>query len=208
MLCQQAAHARPKPTSLQIRTNVNLYNMHSRPKWSSVLTRFFWALAYQFFCLFVVCGASVTLDADWIVLCSISSCPVLRLLSPLPLGGGGRNKRTKKKVWGNECALGPFEPSWCFNVSVKEHTHSLLVSYPLLCCPKKKKGRMTTHASYICYAASRWLRPCLLLLPSGALFADRDGLSTAVSAFGRFLRSIYLFCINFFLIQPFLYSGS
>ena len=48
MLCQQAAHARPKPTSL----NVNLYNMHSRPNSSSALTRFFWALAYQLFTRF------------------------------------------------------------------------------------------------------------------------------------------------------------
>ena len=111
MLCQQAAHARPKPTSLQIRTNVNLYNMHSRPNWSSALTRFFWALAYQFFCPFVVCEASVTLDADWIVQCSICSCPVLRLLSPLPLGGGGvHNKEHQKKKkkgtkWGEMSAL-------------------------------------------------------------------------------------------------------
>ena len=43
----------------------------------------------------------------------------------------------------------------------------------------------------------RWLRPFLLLLPGGALFADRDGLSTAVSAFGRFLRSMFLVCILF-----------
>ena len=116
----------------------------------------------------------------------------------------------KKKVRRNECALGPFEPSWCFNVSVKERTHSFLglVPTPLMSKKKMVVGRMTTHASYICYAASRWLRPCLLLLLRGALFADRDGLSTAVSAFGRFLRSFFLFCINYFLIQPFLYSGS
>ena len=133
--------------------------MHSRPNWSSALTRFFWALAYQFFCLFVVCGASVTLDADWIVLCSICSCPVLRLLSPLPLAGGCATKEHKKKkrnkVRGNECALGPFEISWSFNVSVKEHTHSLLglVPTPMPSKKKKKGGRMTTHASYIRYAA-------------------------------------------------------
>ena len=49
------------------------------------------------------CGASVTLDADWIALCSICSCPVLRLLSPLPLGGGtggAQPKPTQKKCEG------------------------------------------------------------------------------------------------------------
>ena len=170
--------------------------MHNRPNRSSVLTRFFWALAYQFLWLFVVCGASVTLDADWIVLCSISSCPVLRLLSPLPLGGGGRGK--KKKKWGEMSVLSdPLSHLGASMLVLRSTPILFLVSYPLLWCPKKKMvvGRMTTHASYICYAASRWLRPCLLLLPCGALFADRDGLSTAVSAFGRFLRSIFCFAL-------------
>ena len=150
MLCQQAAHVRPKPTSLQIRTNVNLYNMHSRPNRYSGLTRFFWALAYQFFCLFVVCGASVTLDADWIVLCSISSCPVLRLLSPLPLGGGEglgtpKKKNTKKKVRRNECGeisvLSDLLSHLGASMSVLRSTPiPFLVSYPLLWC-QKKNGR-------------------------------------------------------------------
>ena len=142
--------------------------------------------------------------------CAQSAHALCSACCPLsPLGGGGAWHQKKKKVRRNECALGPFEPSWCFNVRVKEHTHSFLglVPTPLMSKKKMVVGRMTTHASYICYAASRWLRPCLLLLPGGALFADRDGLSTAVSAFGRFLRSIF-FCINYFLIQPFLYSGS
>ena len=143
MLCQ-AAYARPKPTSLQIQTNVNLYNMQSRPNWSSALTRFFWALAYQFFCLFVVCGASVTLDADWIVLCSICSCPVLRLLSPLLLGGGGcttKNKKKKKETkWEEMSALSDPLRHLGASMSVLRSTHILfLVSYPLLCRPKKKK---------------------------------------------------------------------
>ena len=69
-------------------------------------------------------------------LCS-ACCP----LSPLG-GAEQKNKKKKKKSEGNECALGPFEPSWCFNVSVKEHTHSLLglVPTPML-SPKKKKKR-------------------------------------------------------------------
>ena len=49
---------------------------------------------------------------------------------------------------------------------------------------------MATHACYLCYAASRRLRPCLLLLPGGALLADRDELSIAESALVGFLRSI------------------
>ena len=127
--------------------------MHSRPNWSSALTRFFWALAYQFFCLFVVCGASVTLDADWIVLCSICSCPVLRLLSPLPLGGGegAQQKNTKKKKtkkqkkggtkWEEMSALSDPLRYLGASMSVLRSTPTLfLVSYPLLCRLRKKKG--------------------------------------------------------------------
>ena len=94
-----------------------------------------------------LCGASVTLDADWIVLCSICSCPVLRLLSPLPLGEGGgcvtkEHQKKKKNVKGNVCVLGPFEISWSFNVSVKEHTYSLpgLVPTPMPSKNNKKNG--------------------------------------------------------------------
>ena len=67
-------------------------------------------------------------------LCS-ACCPLS------PLEGEVRNKRTtkKKKVRGNECALGPFEMSWRFNVSVKEHTHSLLGLVPTPMPSKQKK---------------------------------------------------------------------
>ena len=71
-------------------------------------------------------------------LCS-ACCPLS------PLGGGGcatkeQQKKKRKKVRGNECALGPFEISWSFNVSVKEHTHSLLGLVPTPMLSKKKKG--------------------------------------------------------------------
>ena len=68
-------------------------------------------------------------------LCS-ACCP----LSPLRgRGAQQKKKKKKKKVRGNECALGPFESSWSFNVSVKEHTHSLLGLVPTPMLPKKKK---------------------------------------------------------------------
>ena len=184
MLCQQAAHARPKPTSLQIRTNVNLYNMHSRPNRSSVFHSLFAELVSPLMPIELCCAQSAH------ALCS-ACCPLA------PLGGGVAQKKKKEK-WGEMSVLSDPLSHLGASMSVLRSTPILfLVSYPLLWCPKKKMvvGRMTTHASYICYAASRCLRPCLLLLPSGALFADRDGLSTAVSAFGRFLRSIFFFAL-------------
>ena len=53
---------------------------------------------------------------------------------------------------------------------------------------EKKRGKegLHTQAANVTPPLRR-LRPCLLLLPVGALPADRVGLRTAVSAFGRFL---------------------
>ena len=114
---------------------------------------------------------------------------MLRLQFPLPLGGGGTRLKKKNQVGRDACALpDPYEPSWCFNVSVKEHTHFFLGLVPTPLMPKKKRGgkeRLHTRAT-IATPPLRRLRPCLLLLPGGALLADRDGLRTAVSAFGRF----------------------
>ena len=66
---------------------------------------------------------------------------------------------------------------------------SVLGSDQAFLCLKKKIGggkeRLHTRAA-IATPPLRRLRPCLLLLPCRALFADRDGLSTAVSALGRF----------------------
>ena len=141
--------------------------------------------------------------------CAQSAHALCSACCPLsPLGGGGVAKKKKNK-WGEMSVLSDPLSHLGASMSVLRSTPILfLVSYPLFDVKKKMVvGRMTTHASYICYAASRWLRPCLLLLPGGALFADRDGLRTAVSALVGFLRSIF-FCINYFLIQPFLYSGS
>ena len=59
-------------------------------------------------------------------------------------------------------------------------THSLVA-------PKKKKRREGLHTRATnATPPLRRLRPCQLLLPCGALPADRDGLRTAVSACGRF----------------------
>ena len=76
--------------------------------------------------------------------------------------------------------------SRCFNASFKESIHSFfLVSYPLRCGKKKGRERLHTRAANATPPLRR-LRPCQLLLSCGALPAVRDGLRTAVSAFGRF----------------------
>ena len=207
MLCQQAAHVRRNlpfckfepmwtcTTCTADQTGVPVSRAFSEPSPTSFSAfSLFAELVSPLMPIESCCAQSAH------ALCS-ACCPLV------PLGGGGAWHTTKKKkkekwAWRNECALGPFEPSWCFNVSVKEHTHSFLglVPTPLMSKKKKEKkmvvGRMTTHASYICYAASRWLRPCLLL-PSGALFADRDGLSTAVSALVGFCVASFFALIIF-----------
>ena len=95
----------------------------------------------SFFCLFVVCGASVTLDV-WLN-CAVPNqlmpCAPLAVSSP-PWGGGTRSKK-KNQVGRDACALpDPYEPSWCFNVSVKEHTHFFLGLVPTPLMPQKKRG--------------------------------------------------------------------
>ena len=82
------------------------------------------------------------------------------------------------------------DSSRCFNASFKESTHFFLglVPTPLLSTKKKEKKRregLHTRAANATPPLRR-LRPCQLLLPCGALPAVRDGLRTAVSAFGRF----------------------
>ena len=82
---------------------------------------------------------------------------------------------------------------------------SVLKTTTLLGFVKKQKNvvsSMATHACYICYAASRRLRPCLLLLPGGALLADRDELSIAESALVGFCVAS-LVCNYHLVIQPF-----
>ena len=58
-------------------------------------------------------------------------------------------------------------------------THTVVVQ------KKKRREGLHTRAANATPPLRR-LRPCQLLLPCGALPAARDGLRTAVSAFGRF----------------------
>ena len=63
-------------------------------------------------------------------------------------------------------------------------------TYSVVVKKKRKKGKKRREGLHTRAANAtpplRRLRPCQLLLPCGALPADRDGLRTAVSAFGRF----------------------
>ena len=70
----------------------------------------------------------------------VVTCLTTCLQFPLPLGGGTRSKKKKKKTVGRDALPDPYEPSWCFNVSVKEHTHFFLGLVPTPLMPKKKKG--------------------------------------------------------------------
>ena len=137
-----------------IRTNVNLYNTHSRPNRSYSLTRFHLSPRLPVFSAYSLFAEQVSpLMSERLVLCPISSGLVLRLQFPLPLGGGGQKKKPSGE--GCLCTTGSL-PSWCLIVSVKERIIPSLVSYPLRLCPKKKigGGGKTTHASCNCYAAS------------------------------------------------------
>ena len=193
--CQQAAHAWPKPTSLQIRIKVNLYNTHSGPNWSYSLTRFNLSLRLPVFSAYSLSAEQVSLLMPMELCCSQSTHAQCSACFPLPpWRGGEENYQKKKKVGRNDCALRPFAP-WRFNVSVKEHTIFLGLVPMLMEKKKMAGGKKATHASYICHAASPRLRPCLLLPPGGALFADRDGLRTAVNALVGFLRSILCFAL-------------
>ena len=164
------------------------------------------------FSAFSFCGASVTLDADWIVLCSICSCPVLRLLSPLPLGGGGgcatEEPKKKKKKWGEMCA--PSDPLRYLGapMSVLRSTPILFLVSPTPMPSKKKKGggRMTTHASYIRYAAfDGYGRSYCYFLAVLYLLIEMDWVLPWVLLVDF---CVACFWFAFFLIQPSLYSGS
>ena len=117
----------------------------------------------------------------------LRSCAPLAVSSPP--WGGGQKKKKKTSGEGCLCTTGSL-PSWCLIVSVKEHTHSFLGLVPtpfMLTTKKNREGKERLHTrAAIATPPLRRLRPCLLLLPCRALFADRDGLSTAVSALGRF----------------------
>ena len=121
------------------------------------------------------------------VLCPISSCLVLRLPFPLPLGGGTRSK--KKKVGRDACALpdpyGLFYMLQCEFQGEYPFFFLGLVPTSLLSDEKKKGEGLHTRAANATPPLRR-LRPCQLLRSCGALPAVRDGLRTAVSAFGRF----------------------
>ena len=115
-------------------------------------------------------------------------CAPLAVSSP-PWGGGGRVQKKKTK-WGGMLV------HYRILMSHLGASMSVLGSHSFLPwsrtrsvdAQKKKWGgkeRLHTRAT-IATPPLRRLRPCLLLLPGGALLADRDGLRTAVSAFGRF----------------------
>ena len=61
---------------------------------------------------------------------------------------------------------------------------------------KRKKGEGPHTRAANATPPLRRPRPCQLLLSCGALPAVRDGLRTAVSAFGGFLRSSWSLCIR------------
>ena len=145
-------------------------------------------------------GASVTLGVLLNGTVPNQLMPCAPLAVPLPLGGGGtrlhqknQKKDPPKKKWGGcLCITGSFRPppSGCSNASIKESTRPFsIVSYSFRCCSMlllgKKKRRLHTRAANATPPLRRqWSSQ--MLLSCGALPAVRDGLKTAVSAFGRF----------------------
>ena len=161
MLCQQATYSWPQTDSFAIRTNVNLYNLHSRFNQSHSLTRFnlsprlpafsaysWFAEQVSLWCLRELCGA---LPAH--SLCSACSFPS-------PLGGRGVAFPPQKKnqVGSDASALLDPDDLLCASISVSRRALiPSLISYYSIDVPlqkKKRGGRKDYTRKRWCYAAS------------------------------------------------------
>ena len=119
---------RPRAHGLNIPLcDLNLYNTHSRLTGFTVSLALFWAHTYKSFLPIRCLLEQVSpLMSDWIALCPISSCLVLRLPFPPPWGGDTTSPKKKKSGGGCLCTTGSFRPppSGCFNASIKENCKS------------------------------------------------------------------------------------